>query len=185
MTKADQRAVAADTGLTDNEGSLLALVIRRQPVTAYQLLRIYEQSPVSSFNESKGSLYPLIRRMKLRGYLAGRPVAGDGRGAERLSCTEAGREAARRWLRQIRPSHILPDDPLRARLLSFTLLDATERQSWIAEARAMTVAKIAEVEAYLIGLDMPFRDAVASNALGFLEARLTWLDRLAAEDGSD
>ena len=94
-------------------------MLRRQPVTAYQLLRLYEQSPVSSFNESKGSLYPLIRRLKARGLIAAQPVAGDGRKAERLTCTAAGRAAARRWVTQLEPRHILPDDPLRTKAISF------------------------------------------------------------------
>lgn len=170
-----------DDNLTDNEGSLLTLVLRRQPVTAYQLLRIYAQSPVSSYNESKGSLYPLIRRLKARGLIATEAVAGDGRKAERLSCTDMGKAAARHWVKRLEPRHILPDDPLRTKAISFGLLDARERSAWIAAARELTEAKRDEVEAYLIGLDMPNQDAVAANALGALKARLDWLDRLAKD----
>lgn len=165
--------------LTDNEGSLLTLVLRRQPVTAYQLLRVYAQSPVSSFNESKGSLYPLIRRLKARGLITAQLVAGDGRKSERLHCTEAGAAAARGWVMRLEPRHILPDDPLRTKAISFGLLDARERRSWIKTARALTEAKIAEVEAYMIGLDLPYRDAIEANALGTLQARLRWLDQMA------
>lgn len=166
--------------LTDHEGSLLALVLRRQPVTAYQLLRIYAQSPVSSFNESKGSIYPLIRRLKARGLIAAQSVDGDGRNAERLSCTLAGRAATRHWVMMLEPRHVLPDDPLRTKAISFDLLEADERKAWIAAARALTEAKIAEVEAYMIGLDFPFSAAIAANALGVLRARFEWLDRLAS-----
>lgn len=178
---AEQDAVASGGALlTDNEGSLLTLVLRRQPVTAYQLLRVYAQSPVSSFNESKGSLYPLIRRLKARGLIAARVVEGDGRKAERLSCTAAGRAAARRWVTRLEPRHILPDDPLRTKAISFGLLDARERRDWISAARALTEAKIAEVEAYMIGLDLPFKEAIEANALGALQARLAWLDCLSS-----
>ncbi|WP_444853644.1 PadR family transcriptional regulator [Sphingosinicella sp.] len=176
---ADRAAAAPADGLTDNEGSLLALMLRRQPVTAYQLLRLYEQSPVSSFNESKGSLYPLIRRLKARGLIAAQPIAGDGRKSERLNCTAAGRAAARHWVKRLEPRHILPDDPLRTKAISFELLDAGERSAWIKAAKALTEAKIAEVEAYMIGLDLPHKEAIEANALGALQARLDWLDRLA------
>lgn len=169
---------SGDDPLTDNEGSLLALVLRRQPVTAYQLLRIYAQSPVSSFNESKGSLYPLIRRLKARGLIAAQPVDGDRRKAELLTCTEGGRATARLWVKRLEPRHILPDDPLRTKAISFGLLDSGERKAWINAARALTKAKIAEVEAYLIGLDMQYKEAIEANALGALQARLAWLDRL-------
>lgn len=185
MTRVHNWSAGQDAGtsgddiLTDNEGSLLTQVLRRQPVTAYQLLRVYAQSPVSSFNESKGSLYPLIRRLKARGLIAAQPIDGDGRKSERLSCTAAGRAAARRWVVRLEPRHILPDDPLRTKVISFGLLDAREQRAWIAAARALTNAKIAEVDAYMIGLDMPHKDAIAANALGALQARLAWLDRLA------
>jgi DNA-binding PadR family transcriptional regulator len=170
--------------LTDNEGSLLTLVLRRQPVTAYQLLRIYAQSPVSSFNESKGSLYPLIRRLKTRGLLAAESVVGDGRKAERLFCTPAGKAAARRWVTKLEPRHVLPDDPLRTKAISFGLLNAKERQAWIATARALTEAKLAEVDAYMIGLDLPYKEAIEANAFGALRARLEWLDRLADDQSN-
>lgn len=178
----DRASVASrEDILTDNEGSLLTLVLRRQPVTPYQLLRIYAQSPVSSFNESKGSLYPLIRRLKTRGLLTTKAVEGDGRNAERLSCTAAGKAAARRWVLRLEPRHVLPDDPLRTKAISFGLLDARERRTWITTARALTEAKIADVEAYMIGLDLPHKEAIEANAIGALRARLDWLDRLTNE----
>lgn len=182
MTQGGNRSNGATSdkgGLTDTEGSLLALVQRRQPVTAYQLLRIYEQSPVSSFNESKGSLYPLIRRLKARGLLASRPVEGDARKTELLHCTSAGEEAVRDWVTQIRPVDIIPDDMLRTKATSLEMLDPAARFAWIGTARARTKAKIAEIEAHMIGLDTPFQEAIAASALGTLQARLDWLDRLA------
>src|SRR5688500_7080847 len=57
--------------LTDNEGPLLVLVLRVQPVTAYQIAKIYADSPVTDFNASKGKLYPLIQRLVGRGLLKG------------------------------------------------------------------------------------------------------------------
>ena len=74
----------SDLKVTEHEGLLLALVLRQQPVTAYQLFKIFEQSPVTSINASKGQLYPAIRRLKARGFLTARKVAGDGRNAEDL-----------------------------------------------------------------------------------------------------
>ena len=52
-----------DLSLTDHEGTFLALVLRIQPVTAYLVSKIYDGSPVSNFNTSKGKIYPLIRRL--------------------------------------------------------------------------------------------------------------------------
>src|SRR3712207_1604832 len=75
----------ARTALTENEGSLLALVLRREPITAYEIVKIYEQSPTTSINSSKGSVYPMIKRLKERGFVGSERVPGDGRNAETLS----------------------------------------------------------------------------------------------------
>ena len=50
--------------LTENEGTLLALVARAEPITAYQIAKVYEESPVSNFNTSKGKIYPMIKRLR-------------------------------------------------------------------------------------------------------------------------
>ena len=46
--------------LTEHEGMLLALIIRQQPVRPYQLYKMFEQSPVTSINSSKGQLTRLF-----------------------------------------------------------------------------------------------------------------------------
>src|SRR6185369_9769143 len=97
---AGRMRVKSDMKITEHEGMLLALVLRQQPVTAYQLFRFFETSPVTSINASKGQLYPAIRRLRERGLIAGRKVAGDGRGAEALSVTKAGEGAVRAGCRR-------------------------------------------------------------------------------------
>ncbi len=63
--------VKSDMKITEHEGMLLALMLRQQPVTAYQLFRFFETSPVTSINASKGQLYPAIRRLRERGLIEG------------------------------------------------------------------------------------------------------------------
>ncbi|SMF62034.1 PadR family transcriptional regulator [Allosphingosinicella indica] len=163
--------------LTDNEGTLLALVLRQQPITAYQIAKIYEESPVSNFNTSKGKIYPLIRRLRDRGLLSAEAVEGDARGTERLVCTDAGRETIKSWLRQIRPTHLLLEDPLRTKVQSFDLLSRDEQIEWLVEAKAQLTEKLAEVEDYGEGVTVPFKEFVHDNAVGSLRARMDWLDR--------
>src|SRR6185295_17044582 len=103
---AGRMRVKSDMKITEHEGMLLALMLRQQPVTAYQLFRFFETSPVTSINASKGQLYPAIRRLRERGLIAGRKVAGDGRGAEALSVTKAGEGAVRAWVQEIDGAHI-------------------------------------------------------------------------------
>lgn len=167
-----------DAQMTDNEGSLLALVLSREPLTAYQLLRLYKQSPVIRFNESKGALYPIVRRLKARGYLEARQIPGMRRKAERLHCSHRGREAARRWIMKIEQRHILVEDPLRTRATYFGLLDRVEQHAWVAKARALTEQKLAVMSSALVqeGRDLGY--AIEDNVFVALQGRLRWLENL-------
>ena len=66
--------MAGSYDLTDHEGTFLSLVLRIQPVTAYQVIKVYEESPVSNFNTSKGKIYPLDPPAR-----RARPARQDGR----------------------------------------------------------------------------------------------------------
>lgn len=169
----------ADTHqLTDHEGTFLSLVLRIQPTTAYQVAKIYEASPVNNFNTSKGKIYPLIRRLTERGLLAKQLVEGDGRGTEALHCTKAGEKAVRTWVRQLRDTHVLLDDPLRTKVQSFALLTREEQIAWVAEAKALLHGKLAELERYRTEVDAPFKEFLHDNAMSTTRARLDWLDRV-------
>jgi len=167
----------ADISLTDNEGTLLALVLRAQPITAYQIAKTYEESPVTNFNTSKGKLYPLVRRLKERGLVAAQAVAGDARGTERLICTDAGRRAVKQWVLEIRAGHLLLEDPLRTKLQSFDLLSRDERIEWIVEAKTQLMHKLEALEQYGREVDVPFQPLVHDNAVSSLRCRMDWLDR--------
>lgn len=164
--------------LTDNEGTLLALVRRAQPITAYEIARVYDASPVSNFNTSKGKIYPLVKRLKQVGLLAGETVEGDRRGTERLSSTPEGDAALCQWLMERRPNHALLEDPLRTQVQSFDLLTPRERLDWIASARAALQEKLEELEAYGKLVEVPFHDLVHDNAVSSVLTRLAWLDRV-------
>lgn len=166
--------------LNDHEGTFLALLVRMQPATAYQVSKVYEQSPVSNYKTHKGKIYPIIERLATRGYLEKRAVPGDGRGTEQLLCTDAGREAVRRWVLAIQPWHLLPDDPLRTKMQSFDLLSREERLRWAESARAQLEGKLVELDAYGREVDVPFKHFVHDNAVRLLRARIDWLDSLIA-----
>lgn len=167
--------------LTDDEGTFLALVVRVQPATAYQLSKIYADSPVSNFGTSKGKIYPLIRRLRDRGLIASERVPGDSRGSETLRCTAAGKRAVRAWVQDIRPTHLLVDDPLRTKLQSFDLLSREEQVKWVAKAKNGLRRKLDELEAYGKEVTVPFKELVHDNAVGSVQCRLEWLERLRRE----
>ena len=169
-----------DLDLTDHEGTFLALVLRIQPVTAYQVAKIYDESPVSNFNTSKGKIYPLIKRLIGRGLLESSPVPGDARKTEQLACTAAGAEAVRGWVKALRPAHLLLEDPLRTKVQSFDLLSQEERVAWILEAKEALAQHEARLEQYGAEVDVPFHEFVHDNAVRSLRARIAWLDRMLA-----
>jgi DNA-binding PadR family transcriptional regulator len=166
------------TTLTDDEGTFLSLLIRVGPATAYQISKIYADSPVSNFGTSKGKIYPLIRRLRELGLVRAHRVEGDARGSERLECTGAGIEAARHWVKEIRPAHVLLEDPLRTKVQSFDLLTPRERLQWIRNAKEALLAKLRELEDYAAEVDVPFKELVHDNAVASVECRLEWLDRV-------
>ena len=165
-------------GLSDNEGTLLALVLRVEPVTAYQIAKIYEESPVTNFNTSKGKLYPLIRRLRERGLLRADAVEGDARGTERWCCTDLGKAAVKQWVFDVRPGHILLEDPLRTKLQSFDLLDREEQIGWVVQAKAECAEKLRALDEYGREVVVPYKALVHDNAVSTLRCRMDWLDRL-------
>lgn len=164
--------------LTDHEGTFLSLVLRIQPATAYQVAKIYEDSPVSNFRTSKGKIYPLICRLVERALIVKRHVEGDRRGTEQLLCTAAGKKAVREWVGQISPAHLLLDDPLRTRVQSFGLLSLEEQIAWVIEVKKLLHGKLAELEAYGKEVEAPFKGFLQDNAIQSLRARMDWLDRM-------
>jgi len=172
--------VPDNTTLTDDEGTFLSLLVRVGPATAYQISKIYADSPVSNFGTSKGKIYPLIRRLRSQGLLRSAPIEGDRRGSELLESTAAGIEAVRHWVKQIRPQHILLDDPLRTKVQSFELLTEREQLQWIKQAEAAIADKLTELDRYAAEVDVPFKQFVHANAVASITTRLEWLRSLAA-----
>jgi len=166
--------------LTEDEGIFLALLVRVEPATAYQLSKIYAESPVSNFGTSKGKIYPLIQRLERRGLLKKRVVPDNARRSEQLESTSAGRESVRGWVMEMKPEHFLPDDPLRTRLQSFDLLSADEQLEWIVNAKEGLQRKLEELEAYAAAVTVPFHREVHDNAVTSIRSRMDWLDRLLA-----
>lgn len=169
--------------LTDNEGALLALILRRQPVSAYQIGRAFDESPIHTLNTSKGKLYPLLQRLHGRGLLAASQVEGDRRRTQLYECTDLGRAALRAWVCSIRPEHDLLHDPLRKKLQAFDLLTTQEQACWVESVIARLRAHHAEVESFDAACEGPFGPLMKDNAREALEARLRWLERLRGSVG--
>ncbi|RED16307.1 PadR family transcriptional regulator [Parasphingopyxis lamellibrachiae] len=164
--------------LSDHEGALLDLVRRTQPVTAYRIVKIFEMSPVAAFNSSLGQVYPTIKRLAKAGLVESVAVEGDARGTATWTCTKKGQEALRNWVLDIKSSHLLMDDPLRTKLMSFDLLTQEERILWLVDVKAELSAKLEEQIAYDQEVELPYQEAVHDNVVSSLRSRMDWLDRV-------
>jgi DNA-binding PadR family transcriptional regulator len=167
-----------DGSLTDQEGPVLALVLRQQPITPYQIASYFERSPMVIFGTSHGKLYPLIRRLQSQGYLEGEVSTGDGRRATQLRLTDLGRTALKAWIETLRPEHDLTHDPLRKKVLAFDLLTRDEQIRWIETTRSRFAIKLDEIERAPIDGAGPYGEFLRMNAAIAVQGRLEWLDEL-------
>src|SRR4051812_13225826 len=179
MAKATPRT-ELDLSVTENEGAVLSLIGRTQPVTRYRLFKSFQQSPTTSSNTSKGTLYPLIGRIIGRGFVVS-DVASTGRSSEELRLTDRGRKALGQWMMETRPEHSFGDDPLLVRILSLGDMSSDDRVRWIADAKALLLAKKQELIDYRATVDGPYVDIVHGSAVAMVNAKLEWLDRLLIE----
>jgi DNA-binding PadR family transcriptional regulator len=163
--------------VNEHEGAVLALIARLQPVTRYALYKAFKELPTTSYNASKGSLYPLIGRMIDRGFAVAGGLKGPRQG-EVLKLTRLGNKALSRWIVQTGPEQSFTRDPLLLRMMSLNDLKPTERIRWIADAKAAILEKRQEINSHRRSAEGPYMDIVQGIALSMIEAKLEWLDRL-------
>ena len=163
--------------VNEHEGTVLGMIARWPPLTRYQLLKAFERSPISSYNTSKGSLYPLVGRMIARGFIETETRQGP-RESEVLSLSPLGREALNDWIMRIGPQHGMVHDPLQVRILALGELPAEDRVRWVVNAKGLLLGKKDELSNYHGRLTVPFNEIVHSFGAAVIDAKLRWLDRL-------
>ncbi len=83
---------------TTLEFALLGL-LDQGPLSGYDLRRIFATTPFTHYSDSPGAVYPALRRLEARGWIA--PLAGaatNGRGRRALRLTAVGSRCFRAWL---------------------------------------------------------------------------------------
>jgi DNA-binding PadR family transcriptional regulator len=169
-----------DANVNEYEGLVLGVIGRRQPITRYQILRAFQNSPFATANRSKGSLYPLVRRLVERGLV----IAEQGarlRDTEMVRLTALGEAALRLWVQSMNSAIILPYDPIGVRSLSLGELSRDERIQWIADAKELLLNKKDELAAYASMVSLPNGKLLHAADVVALDAKLQWLDRLLIE----
>lgn len=167
--------------LTEAEGRVLSLAAQLEMPTTYAIYAVLEGSPTATLQASKGTIYPIVERLKARGFVEVESVPESKRGAETLSVTSKGLEALRKWVLSIDERHILGYDPLRMRIPALQFLTHEERLEWLANAKRLNQQKADEVDAYQSDIEMAFAQVAHTAAFAALSAQSRWLDRLLIE----
>jgi DNA-binding PadR family transcriptional regulator len=167
--------------VNEAEGAVLGLLVRKQPLTRYQMLRFFQNSPARFQNVSKGSLYPLVTRLLERGMIQSKTGEGP-HGAQVYSLTDVGRTALRNWTQRLDSRDMLPLDPLEQRVFSLAQLTPAERIAWVARAKQLILDKKVELQSHRDRMTKYDYGEIVYNAdQERLDAKLTWLDRLLIE----
>jgi DNA-binding PadR family transcriptional regulator len=163
------------------EMAVLSLLEQFEPMTAYQLRMRIAKAPNNNLSSTPGTIYPIVARLRARGYVEAEAVANDRRNTERLRTTRAGVAALRRWVATVEDSHIYPEDPLRMKVMSFHLLTPAQRLRWLDEVAAALTAKLEELDAHLARLPGGFFEWAHANARLVTLARLDWVRHCQAQ----
>ena len=172
--------------MTELDYTILAIIARDGPLSAYDVRKVFARSLTSTWSSSTGSIYPSIRRLqKARQVVASSPKGARARKTIRV--TAAGRAALERWLGAITPEIAGPTaNPLRTRMYFLGILSSAKRSAIIRKAIASTRSAATEAEqrrSNRVGAD---RDEIVQHlasegVLYELQGRLRWLEWLEVE----
>lgn len=83
------------------EVALLGLVHQSQPCSGYDLRKVMAHTPMGTFSDSPGAIYPALGRLEKLGFIHGRVAETSALRRRKLyRLTERGAEALQRWLRK-------------------------------------------------------------------------------------
>lgn len=83
-------------------GYVLLGLLHASPSSGYDLRKVFALTPMSTFSDSPGAIYPALRRLERAGFVSGRVKGGSGsRRRQVFQLTSTGTAALKQWL--IRP----------------------------------------------------------------------------------
>lgn len=162
-------------------GYALLGLLHQQPMSGYDLRKVFATSAMGSFSDSPGAIYPALNRLEARGLVRGTVETSTGlRQRKIFRNTAKGLAALKAWLK--RP--VTRDDVIRRideLMLRFSFMDRTLGES---RSAAFLQEFIDELSGYIPGLkqylqthapEMPVsgRLALECGVYGY-EAQLKW-----------
>lgn len=163
------------------EATILGLVGKHGPCTAYEIMRLFQLSPTSSWRASSGAIYPAVKKLVRLDLLTTRPNPTGGRKASQLDLAPAGRAALVQWL--VDEPDGLGDpssDPIRSRLMFLGALPPDRQGPYVAQCLQRTEDSLAALTAVIAAIptDEPFELFAHEGARAQLAARRDWLRTL-------
>ena len=166
--------------LTDLELTVLGIVWKKAPCTAYAIMREFASSPSSYYRGSAGAIYPLVQRLAERGQLLCSDEMQGRRPRRTYRISRTGLATLRRWLTPPLPDQAaaITFDPLRTRTYFLGALSAKQRRAFIREAEKklgeQSEVVRAECQRYRRHGD-EFSALAMEGALQVVQARITWM----------
>ena len=170
-----------DDGHNSLLGYALLGLLHQQPLSGYDVKKMFASSPMGGFSDSPGAIYPALSRLEKRGLV--RSEIEDGTGLRRrrvFHITSPGLAALKAWQR--RP--ITDEDVVRhlgELLLRFAFMDETlgapRSQAFLQEFAGKLSAYIPSLRDYLNAhaKSMPVSGRLAlESGIQEYEARLSW-----------
>jgi len=168
--------------LSELEGAVLGVISLYEPLTPYQIRKVFARSPNPHWSGSAGSIYPLVERLARKRLLSARAhVTGERRGLK-YSLTAAGRKVLRSWIMDAKHEKLVGiSDLLRLRFRFLSALKTTEQRRFVvAMIRKMTeeVKKIEADSRKKFSSHDDYSYFTARGALLMARARLIWLQEV-------
>lgn len=163
-------------------GFALLGLLAQEPRSGYDLRKVFSLTPFNHFSDSPGAIYPALRRLTARGWVAAEAPAG-GRRRQVFRLTPKGRRAWTGWLRQLPAPHdvVTRMDQLMLRFAFMGgVLEADAVERYLEALQGALEAHVAELRRYQAEW---MRDVTLTGRLAFesgLEAyqsRAEWARR--------
>ena len=154
--------------ITDMEGAALAVLARRGALTSYAVARAFAESPSEFWSGSAGAVYPMLRRLRARGFVSASQGADGERSRTRYSVTAKGRAAFEGWLLDVERGAGWGFDPLRTRAMELDLVSPAAGKRFLRAALART-------EQLLANGGGRFHARERAVRVAWLRARVTWI----------
>lgn len=186
--KSDNKlAIVTERPLTDFEQVLLGMLVS-EPLSGYELKKLFTATPAAVYQPSSGALYPALRRLEERGLLRAEAAVPAGRSRRVWHPTEAGLAEHLSWVRQpVQPGRIAHD--LDLQLMRFVLMEPLLPREEVLAFLASLIDALEQwvegMEAYVAGpgRHLPGRHPLLALRHGIVihQASLDWARATAAE----